>query len=254
MTRARSLGRLSMVSMLVCMMAIAAASPASAHVAPPDSAWSPLVTFGLLNVFGRQAANVFGTFAVNQCDPSTAPFTPFGLAAEGIASVEAICAPPNFFINGGHAESWVESFCFPGSPCMDGFGTAVGGDVASVNAFMTTSGFVQFNAKLFVFFTYGASAGDGSFGQIFPNPPCAPPRNTEGFLVLSIYAQQVFNPDALLDHAGTRGAFENGELLYCSFDPSASLAALLANGVRGIGFFDFVESCQSYFTRSGGPL
>ena len=210
MKRVRRLGGLAMVGMLGCMVAIAVAPPASAHVAPPGSVWQNVVSFSLQEVFGFVPRT--GTFDVNSCDPSSP--TPFGFAFEGIATVNQICTDL-VRENGGHSESWLLAV-FTGAA-----------DVASINTQLMTIGLLQHNAKAFAVFSYGTSLGDGSFGTI---TQCIPPVGKEGLLVLSIYAQQTFDQ--------AHGQFLNGELLYCSLnttwaDPNS-----------------FLEFCDSYFAFS----
>jgi hypothetical protein len=76
--------------------------------------------------------------------------------------------------------------------------------LANFNSVLRSDGFLQRDAYVMIVFYYGASLGDGSFGQILP--PCIQPVGAEGFLLLSVYAQQFpFN-----------NQYVNGELLYCS--------------------------------------
>src|SRR3989442_5557717 len=149
MQRVWRLGGLAMVGMLGCMVAIAVAPPASAHVAPPASAWQNVVSFSLEEVFGVVPRT--GTFDVNSCDPRFP--TPFGFAFEGIATVNQICTT-QVQENGGHAESWLIAI-FTGAA-----------DVASINTQLMTIGLLQHNAQAFAVFTYGTSLGNGSFGTI----------------------------------------------------------------------------------------
>ena len=206
----RRVGRRAMVGMLGYLVAIALAPLASAHVAPPASAWQNVVSFSLEEVFGFVPRT--GTFDINSCDPRGP--TPFGFAFEGIATVNPICTD-QVRENGGHAESWLIAV-FTGAA-----------DVASINTQLMTLGLLQHNAQAFAVFSYGASLGDGSFGTI---TQCTQPVGKEGLLVLSIYAQQTFDQ--------AHGQFLNGELLYCSLnttwaDPNS-----------------FLEFCDAYFAFS----
>ncbi len=179
------------IGILVCPLAIAATSPASAHVAPPASAWHNVVRFTLVERFGPRS----GIFDVNNCDPSSP--TPFGFATEGLATINTVCTD-NIRTNGGHAEAWLEELI--SAPAA----------VANVNGVLGRAGLLTFNAKGFAVFTYGANLFDGSFGQIFP---CFNPQTSnEGFLILSIYVNQTFDQ--------ARQLFLNGEVLYCSIRPN----------------------------------
>jgi len=206
----RRLGGLAMVCMLGYLVAIAGAPLASAHVAPPDASWQNAISFSLQEVFGFAPRT--GIFDINSRDTHLP--TAFGFAFEGIATVNPICTD-QVRENGGHTESWLIAV-FTGAA-----------DVASINAQLMTLGLLQHNAQAFAVFSYGASLGDGSFGTL---TQCTQPVGTEGLLVLSIYAQQIFNQ--------AHGQFLNGELLYCSLnttwaDPNS-----------------FLEFCDSYFAFS----
>lgn len=220
MKQGRIWGRLAMVGMILCMVAIAAPPPAAAHVAP--GRWDPAIDFSLVEIFGAGAPRT-GVFSINTCDP-TLFLGPFGFAVEGIADVAPICSPPSIAENGGRAEAWLALVI------TDPAG------VGSANLFLGLRGFLQHSAKAFLAFTYGASLGDGSSGVIFP--PCIAPVSNEGFLILAIYTEQVFNPSF--------NAFQNGELLYCSVRPN--MAASLSNP------FGHIEFCNSYTAFSAFSL
>jgi len=174
--------RIRMMSAVVGMLVTMAGGwAADADVTP--SGWFNLIVFSLVEVNGPTPRT--GTLTVRQ----HAPFpTPHGFPYEGIADITPICTS-SIVENGGHAEAWVlDSFFDP-----------------DFNDFLRSYGFLQRAAKQTVEFQYGASLHDGSSSSIFP---CSSPVSNEGYLVLSIYAEQTFDT--------ARNQWLNGELLYCS--------------------------------------